>query len=167
MKRRILEYLIILLIAWGVPFGSLLIAATGNPVLVAVDLEDDDWIGISTGSYIAFDDTTDQFKVYGDLMINEATASLLLATDVSKNASSVTDLTTWVTASTGLTGTSDGDGTMTISITLQGVVDTLAAPGDMAGSDTIDEYTLETYLGNIQTKINEIIENLEDAGIIG
>lgn len=177
MKKRILDYFLILLIAWGVPA---LMAATGNPVLVAVDLEDDDWIGDSTGAYIVFDDTDDEMRMMGDIYLNEATATRLLYTDASKQAQSVGDLTDWLGSGAGSLVTDDGDGTVTIEIDQQlaeadaETTHNITDPGDSpADADALrDDLVANTivdaefHMDELGTKINNIIAKLEAAGIL-
>lgn len=63
---------------------------------------------------------------FANITDNGLTATRLVSSDGSKVLSSVTDLTTWVKAGTGITSTSGGDGTTTIACTITQYTDALA-----------------------------------------
>ena len=59
---------------------------------------------------------TGDWTFSGDVTLSGLTASRLMQTDASKNASSVADLTSWIAGTANqITSTSDGDGTLTLS----------------------------------------------------
>lgn len=91
-------------------------------------------------------------------VLGNTTATRLLATDGSKKAVSVADLTAWLAGGTGITVADDGDGTATVGITAGGVGTTQLAAGAATYAKIQNVSAADKLLGRVTAGAGSIEE---------